>query len=281
MLCDMFAQSYLVRMLALHHDETQARRRPPAVWRTLTRIDSGLVSLVGRLKVTGGVPAELRGRPLVMAANHIGVFDPFVLIAACRRIGLNPRFMLAGGLLDAPLLGPALRASGHLRIDRGKASAVGQFTRAVEELRTTTSPIVVYPEGRISHDPGLWPERGKTGAARLALAADVPVVPISQWGAHEAVYWGTERIAGPADLVPLARSGLTAPLRRPTFRVHFGAPVDLSDIDATQPGAGVRAHARIMQAITRGLVPLRADEPDVPRFHDPTRPTDTRSPWRP
>ncbi len=36
-----------------------------------------------------------------------------------------------------------------------------------------------------------------------------------------------------------------------------------------------------MRAITAGLVPLRPDEPDVPRFHDPTRPTDSRSPWRP
>lgn len=287
-------------MFAPHHDEngraphppppsTEAsraadadpRRRPPAVWRAISWLDSGLVNVAGRLKVTGGIPAALRGRPLLLTANHIGVFDPFVLIAACRKIGFMPRFMLAGGILDAPVIGPALRASGHLRIDRGKATAVEQFAQAVEAMRTTTSPILVYPEGRISHDPGLWPERGKTGAARLALAADVPVVPISQWGAHEAVYWGTERVEGPADLVPLARSGLTAPLRRPTFRVHFGNPVDLSGIDARRPGAAFRAHAEIMRAITDGLVPLRTAEPGAPRFHDPTRPTDTVSPWRP
>jgi hypothetical protein len=34
-----------------------------------------------------------------------------------------------------------------------------------------------------------------------------------------------------------------------------------------------------MQAITDGLVPLRREEPDLPRFNDPTRPTDTKSPW--
>lgn len=269
-------------MVALQHEENGApRRRPPAIWRTMSAIDSGLVHLVGKLRVSGGIPAELRGKPLLMAANHIGVFDALVLIAACKHIGIAPRFLLAGGLLDAPVIGPALRASGHLRIDRGKASAVEQFGQAVEAMRTTTSPIIVYPEGRISHDPGLWPERGKTGAARLALAAGVPVIPISQWGAHEAVYWGTEKVNGPADLLPLARSGFTAPLRRPTFKVHFGTPVDLTDVDATRPGAGMRAHAKIMQAITAGLIPLRATEPDRPRFHDPTRPTDTVSPWRP
>jgi 1-acyl-sn-glycerol-3-phosphate acyltransferase len=246
----------------------------------MSALDSGLVHLIGRLKVTGAIPAGLRGRPLLMAANHIGVFDALVLIAACQRLGVAPRFLLAGGLLDAPVIGPALRASGHLRIDRGKANAIEQFAQAMAAMRTTSSPIIVYPEGRISHDPGLWPERGKTGTARLALATGVPVIPISQWGAHEAVYWGTETVQGPADLLPLARSGFTAFLRRPTFKVHFGTPVDLSGVDPERPGAGVRAHAKIMQAITAGLVPLRADEPDRPRFHDPTRPTDTLSPWR-
>jgi len=270
----------LCPMFALHQEENSARRAP-AIWRTMLNIDRGLVNFVGKLTVTGGVSAELRRRPLLMTANHIGVFDAFVLMAACKRIGINPRFMLAGGILDAPIIGPALRVSGHLRVDRKQAStAIGQFTEAAEALRTTRDPLIVYPEGRISHDPGLWPERGKTGAARLALAAGVPVIPISQWGAHEAVYWGTETVNGPADLVPLAKSGLSAPMRRPRFKVHFGEPVDLSEVEPERPGAGVRAHAKIMQAITDGLVPLRRDELDKPRFHDPTRPTDTVSPWK-
>ncbi|OLT44852.1 acyl-phosphate glycerol 3-phosphate acyltransferase [Saccharomonospora sp. CUA-673] len=262
-------------------NDTAAVGGTPAIWRAMLAFDHNLVRLAGRLRVTGSVPRELRGRPMLIAANHIGNFDPFVLMAACRSIGLAPRFMLAGGLLDTPVLGPALKASGHLRVDRGSASAVQQFTTAVEELRSTRAPIIVYPEGQISRDPGLWPERGKTGLARLALGSGVPVVPISQWGAHEAVYWGTKTVSGLGDVVPLARSGLTSPLRRPTFRVHFGEPVELDEFDAGTPGHAVRAHAKIMRTITEGLVPLRRDEPDVPRFHDPTRPTDAVSPWRP
>jgi 1-acyl-sn-glycerol-3-phosphate acyltransferase len=270
----------LCRMFALHRDENRQKRRAPAIWRTMLNIDRGLVNLLGHLKVTGEIPADLRNQPLLMTPNHIGNFDPFVIMAACKRIGINPRFLLAGGILDAPVIGKALQASGHLRIDRAHATtAVGQFGEAVEALRSTNDPIVVYPEGRISHDVGLWPERGKTGAARLALGAGVPVIPISQWGAHEIVYWGTEVVNGPADVLPLLKSGLTAPVRRPTLRVHFGKPVDLSEVEPERPGAGVRAHAKIMQAITDGLVELRRDEPDVPRFTDPTRPTDSKSPW--
>lgn len=242
----------------------------------------GVVNGMGRLKVSGTIPNELRGRSLLMAANHIGVFDAIVLMAACRRIGIAPRFMLAGGLLDAPVLGPALRASGHLRVDRQDSmSAIEQFAAAVKQLREADVPLIVYPEGRISHDLGLWPERGKTGAARLALSAGVPVVPISQWGAHEAVYWGTETVNGIADVIPLVRSGITSPLRRPTFKVHFGDPIDFSDLDPSQPGAGMKAHTRIMRAITENLIPLRRDEPVRPHFHDPTRPTDSVSPWKP
>lgn len=244
-------------------------------------VDRGLVGLLGRLRVTGTIPGHLRGRPLLLVANHIGVFDAFVLIAACRTIGVAPRFLLTGGLLDAPVIGPALRASGHVRVDRGKHNVAEAFGRAVHALATATDPIFVYPEGRISHDRGLWPERGKTGAARMALASGVPVLPVSQWGAHEAVCWGTETVTGFDDVKPLIRSGLRSIWAQPLFQVHFGEQVDLSGLSAGRPGDAVRAHERIMRAVVAGMVPLRSGQLDEPRFHDPTRPTDTRTPWWP
>jgi 1-acyl-sn-glycerol-3-phosphate acyltransferase len=279
----------LPHMVALSRRSSESTRRTPnprlgktsPLWRVMTLIDKGLISLFGNLEITGAIPHELRTRPLLIAANHIGVFDAFVLTAALREAGVNPRFLLTGGLLDTPVLGWILRQGGSIRVDRGKANIAEAFDRVTTALRETPGPVLVYPEGRISHDPGLWPERGKTGAARMALAGNVPVLTISQWGAHEAVYWGTEVVTGWRDVVPLVTSGLRAVRNRPTFKVHFGPVVDLSDLSAATPGDAMRAHKRIMQAITDNLVPLRAAEPDRPRFHDPTRPTDSRSPWRP
>jgi 1-acyl-sn-glycerol-3-phosphate acyltransferase len=247
----------------------------------MTFLDRGLVGLVGNLKVTGTIPPELRGQPMLIAANHIGMFDPFVLTAALREAGVSPRFLLTGGLLDTPLVGWGLRQGGSLRVDRGKANVVEAFDRVTKALQEAPGPVLVYPEGRVSHDPGLWPERGKSGVARMALAAGVPVLTISQWGAHEAVAWGTETVTGWRDLLPGIVSFFRAVRNRPTFKVHFGPVVDLSDLSLDKPGDAVRAHKRIMQSITDNLVRLRPDEPDTPAFLDPTRPTDTVSPWKP
>ncbi|HEY8374693.1 MAG TPA: lysophospholipid acyltransferase family protein [Pseudonocardiaceae bacterium] len=244
------------------------------------RLDRAVVGLTGKLVVTGEIPEELHGRPLLLTANHIGNFDVLVLVAACHKIGIAPRFMATGGLFDAPVVGWVLRKCNHVRVDRGKTTAVDALRHGVDAL-AEGDPVLVYPEGRISQDPGLWPERGKTGAARIALASGAAVIPVSQWGAHEAMDWGTLTVEKWADLKILLVSWLRAVRRRPVFRVHFGPPVDLSDLSTDRPGDAVRARDRIMRAIANGLAGLRADEFDAPRHHDPTRPTVARSPWKP
>ena len=62
-------------------------------------------------------------------------------------------------------------------------------------------------------------------------------------------------------------------MRRPALRVHVGPPVKLDDLQMGRVGDANRARYRIAAAITRGLVPLRADEADRPAFRRPTRPT--------
>ncbi|ONI71251.1 1-acyl-sn-glycerol-3-phosphate acyltransferase [Actinosynnema sp. ALI-1.44] len=274
-------------MVALYRDgDEPTRRTTPGssispVWRGMLETNRGFVALAGNLRVTGTVPQELRNEPLVFAPNHIGVFDPFVVLKACYQIGIAPKFMLAAGLLDTPVVGWGLRHAGALRVERGQSTVLESFAKAVEAIKAADAPLLVYPEGRITHERGMWPERGKTGVARIALAANAKVIPISQWGAHEAAVWGTETVRGWSDIKPVLGSFLRAMTRRPTFKVHFGDPIDLADLSSDKPGDAVRAHRRIMQAITDNLVELRPDEPDMPAFHDPTRPTDTVSPWRP
>ncbi|GAA4829741.1 lysophospholipid acyltransferase family protein [Saccharopolyspora rosea] len=263
-------------------DRDRLFRAASPLWRVLMRVDRAVIALTGRLEVTGDVPDAVRGGPLLLAANHIGNIDALVLIAACRKRRIAPRFLATGGLFDTPVLGAALRACGHVRADRGKSTAANALDRVVAALNADHQPVLVYPEGRITLEPDMWPERGKTGAARMALAADAAVVPISQWGAHEAMCYGMVRVESARDLWILFSSWLRAVRRRPTLKVHFGEPVDLTDLSADRIGDAARARDRIMRAITTGLADLRHDEPNAPHHHDPTRPTtDKPSPWRP
>ncbi|MFB9908222.1 lysophospholipid acyltransferase family protein [Allokutzneria oryzae] len=273
-------------MVSLHSipDEPSDRpgplRRPPLLWRILLRANRVFVAVTGKLVVSGEVPEELRGQPVLVASNHIGVFDGFVLVAACHKMGVIPYLMSTGGLFDAPVVGWAWRTCRHVRVDRGEKTVTQAMDNAIDALNGGKT-LVIYPEGRISLDAGMWPERGKSGAARIALGAKTPVLPVSQWGAHEAVVWGSLNVEGWNDFKPLMLSWFKSVFKRPRFKVHFGPQVPLEDLSPTTPGDAVRARDRIMRSIATGLVPLRQDELDEPRFKDATRPIKAKSPWTP
>ncbi|MGH3735691.1 MAG: lysophospholipid acyltransferase family protein [Micromonosporaceae bacterium] len=235
----------------------------PLLWRVLLRLARIVAPIFCRLRVVDEIPPELRGGPLILASNHIGTFDPIALAAAAGRIGLAPRFLATGALFRARVIGTVLRRCGHIRVNRRDRSAVEALDSAVGAVREG-SVVAGYPEGRITLDPGMWPERGRSGMARLALRTGVPVIPVAQWGAHEVMTWD-------APHTMLARLTLCL-WRRPVVWVRFGAPVDLSGLDDGVPGDAVRATDRVMAAIVERLRPLRADEPVLPRYVDPYRP---------
>jgi 1-acyl-sn-glycerol-3-phosphate acyltransferase len=236
--------------------------RVPWLWRLLLFVSPAVVFPVCRLRVTGGVPQRLRTGPLILAANHISPVDPIVMTAACRKAGLAPRFLATGGVFRAPLVGPVMRRCGHLRVDRRTT----QVADALPNAAALNSTVLVYPEGRIGLDPWMWPERGKTGVARMAALAGAPVVPVAQWGTHAVLPYTTPR--------HLASSLLKALLRRPVVRVRFGSPVDLTGLTGTAGAQAMRATRRIIDAIDDTLAPLRADEPEQPHHIDPSRPVD-------
>jgi 1-acyl-sn-glycerol-3-phosphate acyltransferase len=239
--------------------------RVPWLWRMLLFIAPAVVFPVCRLRVSGGVPSALRAGPLILAANHVSPVDPVVLTAACRRARLAPRFLATGGVFRAPLIGAVMRRCGHIRVDRRTAAVAQALPAAVAALQAG-SVVLVYPEGRIGLDPWMWPERGKTGAARMSAASGAPVLPVAHWGAHEILPYATPK--------HMVRSLLRAVWRRPVVRVRFGPPVDLSGVTGPAGGLARQATDRIVDAIAGTLAPLRPDEPETPRYVDRTRPAD-------
>jgi 1-acyl-sn-glycerol-3-phosphate acyltransferase len=232
-------------------------------WTFLLRHFSWLVSIFGRVRVTGELPEELRRGPLLLAANHIGDFDPFVIAVALHRLGVVPRIMATGGIISAPVAGPLLERTGAIRVERVTELAP-HAVRITEVALVQGGHVVAYPEGRVGLAADGWPERGRTGMARTALGLGVPVIPVSQWSAHEVLQYGN-------DWGKL-RTAVRAVIRRPTLAVHVGPPVRLDDLRMGRVGDANRARYRIAAAITRGLVPLRAGEEGRPHYVDRTRP---------
>jgi 1-acyl-sn-glycerol-3-phosphate acyltransferase len=245
--------------------QTETWRTPP-MWRFMLVLARIIVVPLCRLRVSGDIPASLRGRAVILAANHVSPFDPVVMTAALHKAGLAPRIMATGGIFDAPIAGAAMRRAGHIRVDRHTSHVADALPAAAEALQGGAM-VLVYPEGRIGLDPWMWPERGKTGVARMAAMSGAPVVPVAQWGAHAVLPYDTPK--------HLVRSLLRAMRRRPHVHIRFGGTaVDLSGVTGTPGARAMQATRLIMEAIDDTLAEVRAGEMEMPHFVDGTRPPD-------
>ncbi|MFF7177075.1 1-acyl-sn-glycerol-3-phosphate acyltransferase [Streptomyces sp. NPDC008121] len=197
----------------------------------LSRIADVLVPAVGRLTVTTDTDTAFAPGS-VIAANHTSLADPAVVLAALRRLGVEPVVLATAGLWRIPLLGRALAREGYVPVHRGDRRAADSLTGAARALADGRI-VLIYGEGGIPSraDAGeAAPEAFRSGLSRLVAHTGAPVVPLGQAGARRITSGSlTKQIAG---LV-------TAPLRRPGLHVHVGAPVVL-----TGEGPERTAHAR-------------------------------------
>ena len=201
----------VTRTVAEGPTEDGAERRPPVVV-VAVLLARGTTRALGRPAVTGALPAT---GGCVVACNHLSLLDPLLLGAAADAAGRVPRFLAAAGLWSIPGVGAAFRAGGQLPVHRGGPDAAGAVGAAVAAARAGRC-VVVYPEGHLGREAGAWPGRFHTGAARIAAAAGVPLVP--------AAVTGPELVLPPGTPVP-------RPWPRRALRVGFGEPL------APEPGA--------------------------------------------
>lgn len=188
----------------------------------------------------------------VLVANHISHLDPLTFAHFVYDHGRLPRFLAKGEVFDVPVVGAIVRGAGQIPVKRLSADASQAFGAAVAAVQRGEC-VVVYPEGTITREPDLWPMKGKTGAARIALAADVPVIPIAQWGAH--------RILAPYSKKPRL-------LPRKTVEVEVGDPVALDDLrgQPLTPAVLREATERIMGTVTGLLEGIRGEQAPATRF---------------
>jgi 1-acyl-sn-glycerol-3-phosphate acyltransferase len=195
------------------------------------------------LPVTGGC---------VVAANHVSHLDPFTFAHFVYGHGRLPRYLAKAEVFDIPFAGRIVRAAGQIPVYRLTTDASQSFTAAVAAVQAGEC-VVVYPEGTISRQPDLWPMTGRTGAARIALAAGVPVIPVAQWGANHI-------------LAPYAKRPRLLP--RKLVSVHAGPPVDLDELRGLPltPEVLREATTRVMDDITGLLEDIRGGTAPAERF---------------
>lgn len=141
-----------------------------------------LVWRVQGLKFTvTGVENLPRTGGAVIAINHTSYFDfTFAGLPAYQQhLGRKVRFMAKKEVFDHKITGPIMRSLRHIEVDRNSGAA--SFDDACRNLAAGEF-VGVYPEATISRSFEI--KDFKSGAARMAIAAGVPIVPHIVWGAQ-------------------------------------------------------------------------------------------------
>ena len=140
----------------------------------LWRIQGLRITITGmeNLPSTGGA---------VVAINHTGYLD--FTFAGLPEFRQRPRrlvrFMAKEEVFDHKITGPIMRSLRHIPVDRTSGEA--SYGAAVAALKSGEL-VGVYPEATISRSFEL--KEFKSGAARMAIEADVPIIPHIVWGAQ-------------------------------------------------------------------------------------------------
>ena len=186
-----------------------------------------------------------RSGPLLVACNHISYFDPLAHGYALVRAGRRPRFLAKSELYKDPLLRLVLEGARQIPVERGSGSTA-PLDAAKQALRKGEA-VLIYPEATITRNPDFSPMQGKAGVARLALDAEVPVLPIAVWGSQHVWPRGGAR---------------SLKFGRPIW-LKAGPPLDFSEYEETQRESETlrRVTDIVMDELTRLVNDLRSRYP--------------------
>ncbi|WP_369202985.1 lysophospholipid acyltransferase family protein [Streptomyces sp. PU-14G] len=138
----------------------------------------------------------------VLVSNHISYLDFIFTGLAARPAKRLVRFMAKDSVFRHKVSGPLMRAMKHIPVDRSRGEHA--YAHALDALRAG-EVIGVFPEATISRSFTL--KDFKSGAARLAQEARVPLVPMALWGTQRLWTKGHKRDFGRNHLPITIRVG--------------------------------------------------------------------------
>jgi len=195
--------------------------RPSALYNVIAGLSWPVLHGLYRLEARG--TENLPDGGFVLACNHLSSFDPWPLgLPLWPRTWL--RFMAKSELYWFPMK-LVVDGAGAFPVKRGQRDVVAIDTAI--RLAREGNVIAMFPEGT-RRTKGLvkkFEARPRTGAARIALEAGVPLVP--------AAVSGTDRL-----------------LRLGKIRIAYGPPIELDDLRGLDPHEAAQvATERLMERI--------------------------------
>ena len=170
-----------------------------SIVRTISR---PMITRLWKLELTGFEQLSGHG-PAILCPNHISFSDSLFLSSLVPR---NISFVGKAEYMDSWKTRHIFPALGMIPIDRGGGSKSAKALELAETVLRRGELFGIYPEGTRSRDGKL--HKGRTGAARLAMAIDCPIYPVG--------IVGTDEIQPPDAMMPnFFRSA----------RITIGAPV--------------------------------------------------------
>jgi len=224
-----------------NHRQERAVREwvyPPVIRTALTLFR--LLGIRFDMRGTENVPAS---GGAVLASNHVSYLDfMFVGLPAHRARRRLVRFMAKKAVFDNRVSGPLMRGMHHIPVDRAAGAAA--YRHALDALRGGEL-VGVFPEQTISRS--FVPRPLKSGAARLAIEAEVPLIPVVVWGGQR--IWTSGRKPKPRRKV-----AVSIWVDRPMSRIDGETAAELTE----------RLAARLRELVDEVL----ADYPDKPAAGD-------------
>lgn len=195
--------------------------------------------------------------PALVVANHISYIDPVYTATFVDTAGRMPRFLAKDAVFRMPVIGKMATELGQIPVYRGSSDAVDSLHEAEKALQRG-HVVLIYPEGTITRDPDFWPMRARTGAARLALDNDVPIIPVAHWN---------------TQLIYDHYNGKKfRPFPRRRVIVQAGAPVDISKYrSAPRDGDTLRALTDHLMGAVRDVLSAVRGQPAPEEFYQPRK----------
>ena len=149
------------------------------VFRALEILSKPVVAASGSPITFSGLENIPETGGAVIAVNHTSYIDFFPACLAAYRRGRRLRIMIKAEMMEVGIVRWLVNHTSMIPVDR--SAGAGAYAAAVEALKAGEL-VAVYPEATISRSFEL--KEFKSGAARMAAEANVPIIPVIVWGAQ-------------------------------------------------------------------------------------------------